>query len=400
MIRRLRRKLVGITTVLLMVMLIIILAFVHTATCAGLERSSMEALEAAASAALLRPDRPGSGDLDGRCFVLEQRPDGTFAAMGSSYFDLEDREMLLSLLERAQATGLRSGVLEDLQLRFFCAESSPGQKYAFMDISAENRTITQLWTTCILIFLLGSAGFWIISLLLARWAVRPVEQAWLQQRQFVADASHELKTPLTVIMTNAELLTDPEQPPENKSRFAQSILTMSQQMRGLVEALLEQARLDNGTAKTQWSRVDLSKLISDAVLPFEPMYFEAGRRLVTQVDPGLQVTGDEAHLRQVVEILLDNGCKYSTPGGTVLLCLRRYERSCLLSVTSPGEELTAQQRRDIFKRFYRLDAARKMDHSYGLGLSIAQSIVAQHKGKIWAQSENGHNTFFVTLPSN
>lgn len=396
MIRRLRRKLVGITTVLLTAMLIIILIFFHTFTRFGLERSSMEALEAAAAEMML-PDAPGSR-LDGRCFVLEQRPDGTFAAMGSSYFDLDDRQTLLSLMERAQATGLRSGVLEDLQLRFLRAEGGPGQKYAFMDISAENRTISQLWTTCILIFLVGTAGFWLISVLLARWAIRPVEQAWLQQRQFVADASHELKTPLTVIMTNAELLTDPEQPPENAGRFAQSILTMSRQMRGLVEALLDQARVDDGAARAKWTQVDLSKLISDTVLPFEPVYFEAGKQLVTQIQPQLQVTGSAQHLRQVAEILLDNGCKYSTPGGTVLLCLRRHERGCLLSVTSPGEELTPQQCQDIFKRFYRLDAARKMDHSYGLGLSIALSIVEQHKGKIWAQSENGHNTFFVTLP--
>lgn len=397
MIRRLRRKLVGITTVLLTVMLLIILTFVHSSTCAELERSSLSALEAAGSQ-IIRPGSTG-GMIDGRCFVLEALPDGTFMALGSSYFDLTDQETLVSLMEQAEATGLRSGVLEDLQLRFLRTDGGPGVKFAFMDISAENRTLAQLRTTCMVIFLLGTAGFLLISILLARWAVRPVEEAWLQQRQFVADASHELKTPLTVIMTNAELLTDPEQPPENQSRFAQSILTMSQQMRGLVEALLDQARVDDGAAKAQWTRVDLSKLISDAVLPFEPVYFEAGKRLVTQIQPDLQVTGSGQHLRQVAEILLDNGCKYSAPGGTVLLCLRRHDRGCLLSVTSPGIELTQQQCRDIFKRFYRLDAARKMDHSYGLGLSIAQSIVEQHKGKIWAQSENGHNTFFVTLPS-
>lgn len=235
-----------------------------------------------------------------------------------------------------------------------------------------------------------------MSTLLARWAVRPVEQAWDQQRQFVADASHELKTPLTVILTNAELLSDPAYDEERRQDFSANILTMSRQMRLLVEELLDQARVDN--SKIQHQTLDLSKLVEEALLPFEPVYFEAGRNLVNQIEPGISLTGSGKHLCQVVEILLDNGCKYSDPGSTTLLRLSRHGRNALLSVTTPGTPLTEQQCTDIFKRFYRVDAARTRTGSYGLGLSIAQGIVAQHGGKIWAQSQEGSNTFFVLLP--
>lgn len=319
--------------------------------------------------------------------------------MGTDYYDLDDRDALLALLEETADVDAKSGLLYEHQLRFLRLEGGPGVCYAFVDISGELDTLARLNITCAIILVAGLVGFFGISVLLARWAVRPVEQAWEQQRQFVADASHELKTPLTVILTNAELLRSEEYDEQSKSRFADSILTMSRQMRGLVEELLDQARVDSGVAQAEKTRLDYSKLVSDAVLPFEPVYFEAGRELQSFVEPGIAVTGSVTHLRRVVEILLDNGCKYSSPGGVVELRLIRQGRgSCLLSVSSPGAAMTEQQCKDIFKRFYRADQARSMNRSYGLGLSIAQAIVQQHRGKIWAQSKDGDNTFFVSLP--
>ncbi len=395
MIRQLRFKLTAITTVLLTVLLALILVFVNTSTRQSLRSASMDALEAAGGLNL--HNRPNKPAISSGCFVLELEPNGTLRAMGPESY-LSDKEALVDILNRAAATDQTSGVLEDLEIRFLRLESGPGKKFAFMDISSEIDALDRLKITCIVIFLLGSVGFFCASALLSRWAVRPVEQAWEQQRQFVADASHELKTPLTVILTNAELLADPDYDAESKLDFSANILTMSRQMRSLVEDLLNQARVDSGTAKAEHRKLDFSKLVDDAVLPFEPVYFEAGRNLVSQISPDIHLTGSEKHLRQVVDILLDNGCKYSTAGGTILLRLDRHGKNALLSVTTPGQPLTEQQRTDIFKRFYRVDAARTRTGSYGLGLSIAQGIVEQHGGKIWAQSQENSNTFFVLLP--
>ena len=286
--------------------------------------------------------------------------------------------------------------MKEENLRFLRFDVWRGTAYAFLDTTPEQAVLTRLHFTSLMILLAGMVSFFAVGVLLARWAVRPVERAWEQQRQFVADASHELKTPLTVILTNADLLQGEEYDAESKSRFADSILTMSRQMRGLVEELLDQARVDN--ARAEHCKLDYSKVTEDAVLPFEPVYFESGRELVCDIEPGVTAMGKAEHLRRVVEILLDNGCKYSTPGGVVELRLRRQGRGSLLAVRSPGVSMTAQQCRDIFKRFYRMDQARAMNRSYGLGLSIAQSIVEQHRGKIWAQSQDGYNTFFVSLP--
>ena len=245
---------------------------------------------------------------------------------------------------------------------------------------------------------LGFAVFLGLSFLLARWAVKPVETAWNQQRQFVADASHELKTPLTVILTNAELLQEPEYDEQARSRFVDSIMTMSHQMRGLVESLLELARVDNGGQNLVFSRLNFSELVSDALLPFEPVYFEKGLTLDNGVEEKLFVKGSQQHLKQVADILLDNASKYASADSTVRVILRRQGSHCLLSVASAGDAISREDLKNIFKRFYRMDKARSMNHSYGLGLSIADSIVSKHGGKIWAESADGVNTFFVQLP--
>ena len=302
-------------------------------------------------------------------------------------------------MEAAQHDGKRADVLLEYALAFYRADNGPMTLYAFMDVSSEISTMRALLLSCVAIGIAAFVLFFVLMLALSKWMVWPVEEAWSRQRQFIADASHELKTPLTVILTNAELLQSQEYDAASKDRFVRSIHTMSVQMRGLVESLLELARVDNGVTRKQMCTVDMSRLVEEAMLPFEAMYFEAERTLESDLEPGLSVYGSASHLRQVVEILLDNGRKYSRPGTTVRLQLSRQGYGRLqLRLTSQGERLTSQQCKDIFKRFYRVDEARAMNHSYGLGLSIAQSIILEHKGRIWCESAEDVNTFYVNLP--
>ena len=173
---------------------------------------------------------------------------------------------------------------------------------------------------------------------------------------------------------------------------------MSHQMRGLVESLLELARVDNGGQNMVFSRLNYSELVTDALLPFEPVYFEKGLLLESEVAEGVFVKGSAQHLKQVLDILLDNASKYAAPDSTVQVTLRTQGAHCLLSAANPGEEISKEDLKNIFKRFYRVDKARSMNHSYGLGLAIAEGIIHRHNGKIWAESGGGINTFFVQLP--
>jgi signal transduction histidine kinase len=198
-------------------------------------------------------------------------------------------------------------------------------------------------------------------------------------------------------MSNAELLQQPGYDEAQRKKFSDSILIMARQMRRLVESLLELARLDSAQMTNDFEELDFSALVEDCVLPFEPLFFEHGLELESDVEKDLRVNGNKQALRQCVDILLDNAQKYSEPGA-VRLCLRRCGRSAELTVANPAPALKRGESEDIFKRFYRRDAARTGSGSYGLGLPIAKGIVARHGGKIICGWEAGEIFFTVTLP--
>jgi len=169
-------------------------------------------------------------------------------------------------------------------------------------------------------------------------------------------------------------------------------------MRGLTEALLSLARVDAGVQRGEHSALDLSYLAQQEIMSFEPLFFEMGLLLTGEVEEGINLRGSGEQLRQLFGILLDNAMKYSSPRSEVLLQLRRQGSHALLSVANHGEGLSAEELKNIFKRFYRADKARSMNHSYGLGLPIAEGIVRAHGGRIWAESAGGVNRFNVLLP--
>lgn len=400
MIQRLRFKFVLVNMGIVTILLCTILGLVFYFTSAQLEMESIRMMEDIAS----RPfqlDAPGEPGPDVRLpfFTLQVGPHGELMSADSGYYDLSDGDLLSGLVATAAASPQRLGVISEYELRYYRVDAPASQRLVFADISSERATLEGLRTTCLLIGGLSFFAFLWVSILLSKWAVRPVELAWKQQRRFVAAASHELKTPLTVIMTNAELLAAPELREEKREKSLSSILSMSRQMRGLIEQMLELARTDSPEAAALFRPVDLSRLVSQAVLPFEPLFFERGLSLDAQVEEGIGVTGEETQLRRVVEILLDNAQKYAKPGGNAAVVLRRRGRGrCVLSVSDEGDPIPPEERRQIFQRFYRADPARSRDGSFGLGLSIAEGIVKQHRGRIWAESRDGRNIFSVELP--
>ena len=400
MLKRLRIKFICINMAIVTVMLSIIFGTVIHFTQTNLETQSIQMMHRVLTEPIL-PPRPGAPTQEVQLpyFILLRDSSGQITAVNNSYYDLSDKAFLEEIIGIAAASEDTVGIIPRYELRFSRMNTPRGELVVFADVSAENSIMAGLLRSCTLIAAASFLGFLFISILLARWAIRPVEQAWQKQRQFVADASHELKTPLTVITTNAELLQSDDCDMISRAKYADSILSMSRQMRGLVEGLLELARIDNGSVRTTFAPVDLSTLVQDAVLPFDAVFFEAGLTLDCDVAPGIQVKGSTDHLRQVVDILLDNARKYSFPEERVTLSLSHGHRGqCLLQVANPGPEISKEELGRIFERFYRADKARAMDHSYGLGLSIAKSIVHDHHGKIWCESADGINTFSVQFP--
>ena len=395
MLKKLRLKIILAIVLVAAVMLCAILGLFYTQTKQNLRTQSISMMQAIAADpfAPVQPERePQQVRLP--YFVLQTDAFGNLVAIGSSDYDLTDRTFLRMVAAAAQASQDAIGEIPEYSLRYCRVTGS----VIFADISSEQQTLRTLLKTGALLVALGLLAFFGLAVLLARSAVRPVEEAWRQQKQFVADASHELKTPLTVILTNTELLQSPDYDTAQKQTFLSGIDAMAKQMRALVERLLELARAENARPQAAFAPVCLSEVAETSALLFEAALYERGLTLETQVEPELQVSGDERQLGQLVEILLDNARKYAS-GGTVRLQLQRSGRhSCHLSLENEGPALSPQQLQEIFKRFTRADPARTRSGSFGLGLAIAQAIVQAHHGKIWAESRDGRNTFHVELP--
>ena len=402
MIKKLRTKFICVIMAIVMVLLGAILGVVIHFTAENMKTQSISMMRTIAANPFQQDNlgKPPRDEVRLPFFTVQISSRGDLITASGGYFDLTDREYIQEIVNAALLSDRESGKLDEHDLRYLKSASPMGFTIVFSDTTTESMTLKHMVYSCLGIFVVAMLVFLGISVLLSRWVIKPVEIAWNQQRQFVSDASHELKTPLAVIMANAELIQNEQVAQEDKQKFSENILSTTYQMRSLVESMLEMARMDNGILKMNFATLDMSQLVSDATLSFQLLYEEKGMGLRCAAADGIQIQGSEQHLYQVMDVLLDNALKYGSPNGMVSVDLISTGRACILSVASPGDPISKEDLKNIFKRFYRADKARTMNGSYGLGLSIAESIVEAHKGKIWAQSENGYNTFFVQLPIN
>jgi signal transduction histidine kinase len=282
-------------------------------------------------------------------------------------------------------------------MRYLRQDNGLYTKIAFVDMSMEVSILRNMMGPYTKIVLMALALLLGISILLSKWAIRPVEKAWKQQRQFLSDASHELKTPLTVILSNAEMLED-AQLTDRPARWADNIHSEAQRMRSLVEQMLTLARADDMAQTAVMSEVSLSDVAEDCALAFEPVAFEAGKTLDYQITENVQVMGDQDKLRQVISVLLDNAIKYGADGGTITFSLQKTERQARLVVSNPGDPIPPSQLTHLFERFYRADASRGEKSGFGLGLPIAAAIAGEHKGTLKAESDAVSTRFLFTMP--
>ena len=398
MIKRLRAVFITVTMILVAVMLVSIFLVVLQSTYANLSRNNLEILQELDRESFRAPWPDFPEPLPKNCFILTVHVDGSIQ-ITAGYDAVPSPHLQRQILEQARKTNERTGILRDFHLKFYQLDDPENMSYAFLDVTNENNTLRALIWNCSIIGVITLLLCFPICWMLARAITKPVAESITHQRQFLADASHELKTPLTVILTNAELLQSNDFTEVEKLRFADTIHDVAQQMRGLVEDMLHLARMEHASKIEYTSQVSLSDLAEECGMLYDTVYFESGRELHCVVDPDLWIWGNESRLRQMIDTLLDNGNKYSSPGSRVTLRLdRQHGNHCLLQISSRGKTLTPQECKDIFKRFYRVDAARTNSGSYGLGLPIAQQITREHRGKMWCVGKDGVNTFYAQFP--
>ena len=341
-----------------------------------------------------KPGGEGRGNRFERAVVLTIDPEtGAIENKGDATLEHFSEEEQQELVKEAA----RGGKLKNKGVRASVEERNGKTYVAVVDTAMEDRLVTAAAKALGLF----AAGTWLALLLLvwllSGWAVKPMAQAWDMQRQFVADASHDLKTPLTVILSNSELLK--QQSEGDDTPELDRIAAAGKRMKDLVQKMLTLARMEDDPNRGAWETMDLSDMVMESALAFEATAFEKGLTIEENVESDLIVKGNRAQVQSVLECLLDNACKYAAPGSAISVSLEKAGKKAKLTVHNTGSYIPAEDLPHVFERFYRADKSRTASESSGLGLAIVQSVAESMGGSVAAESsEETGTSFTVFLP--
>lgn len=279
-------------------------------------------------------------------------------------------------------------------------------RIAFIDTSAFDFAFSHsiVMVSCMIAgtLVIISAIAWILS----GWAIKPIEETARRQHMFLSDASHELKTPLAVIIANMDILLSNRALNTEERKWIKSTSDEAKHLKQMVNGLLELAQSDEAAAGTlnilQMDDVDFSDVVNEAVLEFDTVAFEQGCSIQAHVMDNIHLIGDKELLKRLVTIFIDNACKYAKMHTDIVIALSSSAKQLEFSITNQGDVLSHSEQEHIFDRFYRSDKARSREAGkggFGLGLAIAQGIVLSHKGSISVSSSKEHGTTFdIVLP--
>ena len=394
MIRHLRWKVVATNMLLISLVLLAVFAAVFFISRDNYRKNVQQQLYQALEQGDYGISQPGVDSIP--CFVAEVYGSGTVRVAGNSYYDLSDETRLADIVTAALHRTADSGTLDEYHLRYLRQTGYATTAIAFTDTYLEYTSLRTLLSACSLVGSVALVVLFLCSYLLSGVVTKPVGAAWTQQEQFLSDASHELKTPLTVILSSADLLRRSAAP--EQEAYIDNIQAESRRMRSLVEDMLTLFRAQKSAGTLPDTTADVSETAVTAALRFEPVAFEAGHLLEYDIAPGLSARGDGARLGQALAVLLDNAVKYGAPGGTITLTLERTERQARLTVANPGDPIPPEHLPHLFERFYRADSSRGEQSGFGLGLPIAASIATEHKGTLKAESDQASTRFLFSMP--
>lgn len=303
------------------------------------------------------------------------------------YTDAELESAARQVLKKSDT----NGVIDNLV--YYKMDKGGYTLVSFMDNTIIRESMNTLFRYTLIFGGVAILALYFLAAYLAKRIVTPLEESYQKQKQFISDAGHELKTPVSVVSANAELLSREI----GDNQWLANIQYENERMGKLVGQLLELARTEN--VKPQMEYLDLSRLVGGGVLPFESVAYENGLTLNSQIADGIITLGNSTQLSQLVSILVDNAIRHSQNGKEVFISLTHTRSTAVLSVINDGEPIPQEQIAHLFERFYRADEARNgEDKHYGLGLAIAKAIVEAHHGKIEVSCYDGKVCFAIQLP--
>ena len=342
---------------------------------------------------------------------VKYNTDGSiYAVLSVVELNIDIEQLNASKLAQIISAGSKSGTvaLGGVSYRYLNAEKSYGGIIVLADRAEEKATLNNLIRLSLVIGLAGLTVLFIISIILSGWAVKPIQTAWDKQRQFVADASHELKTPLTVINANIDVIeANSQDTVEGQRKWFDYIRSETERMEKLVGDLLVLARIDAAEARSsdvkQKNKTDpvcLSDIFEDVCLSMESVIYESGRSFSTEAEPEIRVKGDKNELRRLIVILIDNALKHSPNGASIRVSLKKVRGEAVLTCLNTGDPIPPDKLGRIFERFYRADDSHNSSTGgSGLGLAIGKAITEASGGEIKAENLPGEVMFTLRLPA-
>lgn len=322
-----------------------------------------------------------------RYFSVHYDTDGHLRTIDTGAIASVDHDAAEHYAQRALAENSARGWIDDY--RYKVTTTTTGTDVLFISGAGERAANTRFLVAASAVFLGASLIILLCITLLSKRAVRPIADAYDKQKQFITDSSHELKTPLTLIRTNLDILEEENGP----STWLDDIRAETDNMTDLVNHLVHLARMDEHPTDNTFAPFNLSDTAAQLADTFAPLASQKGLHLEQNIAPNIMLNGDERAIGQLLGILLDNACKYCTPAGTIRLRLSAGRHPLLiLDNTCQDAPTTASHR--LFDRFYREDRARTAGSGFGLGLSIAKAICDRHHATITAQALNNHTIRF------
>lgn len=407
MIKTLRRKFIAITMCSVVVVLSIIMGIVNIVNYYDINQHADERLDILAEndGAFPKPDdirhgkKPPSPNMspevpfETRFFTVILRADQAVISVNTGRIAAVSTQTATEYAVKLNTDGKTNGFLENYKYR--AVPIGDGMMYIFLDCGRELSTFYSFLLTSCLVALLGILSVLVLVVFFSKLAIKPVAQSYEKQKRFITDASHEIRTPLTIIDANTEVL----EMETGENEWTKSIKNQIKRLSSLTEKLVFLSRMDEENTALKMTDFSLSDAILETVQPFEAVAAAQGKKLLLEIEEQVSYHGEEALLRQLFSLLLDNAIKYSQENGQISLCLKTLGKNKEITVSNTTSLIEQGKLDVLFERFYRRDSSRNTKTGgHGIGLSVAKSIVTAHKGKISARSEDGKSIIFtITL---
>lgn len=384
MIYHLQKKLIRICGVAVLLVFSVIYLLIYVFSVRQLNQTMDELIDRISDndgkfLELIPPDAPDfmtqETPFSTRFFTAKYDEDGKVLTVDLTAISSITEEDAREYAAETYTVGKERGWIGDYRYKLY--RTTQGSAVVYVDASMNRFLSNRLLLAVGAVLVISALMIWMIVIFFSKRAVRPVSESYEKQKQFITDANHELKTPLTLVMTNLDIL----EAEIGENEWLSDIRSESERMSCLVNQLVLLSRMDEDQTSLEMHSFSLSDMIQEVVLDFSILAREQGKAMSIQIAPNVSYIGDEDALRHVVSILLDNAVKYCDDSGKIVVRLER-RRVPVLYVENSYKDIDGIEQERLFDRFYRADKARTCTGGFGIGLSIARSIVLRHKGMI------------------